>query len=218
MKRFIVCLFAIFFIISSFAQNTNIERLEPPFWWSGMQNKTVQILVYANNISEYNVDIKSDKVELLKVNNADSPNYLFLDLSINDNSEFEFDIVFSKKRRKKIIYKYKIYQKSTTPQGFSSKDMIYLLMPDRFANGDVSNDALPDMLEKPAYDKPNGRHGGDLQGIIKHIDYFYELGVTTLWLNPVLENNMDKGAYHGYAITELYKMLFIIIAVVFIGG
>ncbi|MEA3451888.1 MAG: glycoside hydrolase family 13 protein, partial [Bacteroidota bacterium] len=206
MKRVILFFFINFIILTTFAQNNNLERVEPPFWWSGMKDNTVQLLVYGENISEYLVNINSDKVDLLKVNKADSPNYLFLDLSINDNSTFEFDIIFKKKGEKKIKYKYNIYQKSATPKGYSSKDLIYLLMPDRFANGDVKNDSQPEMLEKVNRKNKDGRHGGDIQGVIDNIDYFKDLGITTLWLNPVLENNMPDYSYHGYAITDFYKV------------
>ncbi|HOI32959.1 MAG TPA: alpha-amylase family glycosyl hydrolase, partial [Bacteroidales bacterium] len=91
-------------------------------------------------------------------------------------------------------------------QGFTSSDAIYLLMPDRFANGDPDNDDMPGMLEKADRKNPNGRHGGDLEGIIQHLAYFTELGVTALWLNPVLENNMPSNSYHGYAITDFYQI------------
>jgi len=204
--RFKIFVFINFLVLSGFAQKINLERVEPPFWWSGMQENTVQLLVYGENISLTNVEINSDKVKLLKINKAESPNYLFLDLQINSNDKFSFNIIFEKKNKKIAVYTYEIMQKSVVPNGYSSKDLVYLLMPDRFSNGDETNDSRPELYEKANRNIPTSRHGGDIQGIINHLDYFPDLGVTTLWLNPVMENNSHTYSYHGYAITDFYKV------------
>ncbi len=206
MRRILLFLLMNIFVLNIFSQQINLQKIEPPSWWSEMQDDTVQLLVYGKNISLTHVYIRSKKVELIKIHKAESPDYLFLDLSIIGKDEFNFDIVFKYKHKRIARYIYKIKKKTVVPGGYSSKDLIYLLMPDRFANGNESNDSEPDMLEKVDRQKPNGRHGGDIEGIIEHLDYIYNLGATTLWLNPVMENNMKSGAYHGYAITNYYKV------------
>jgi glycosidase len=177
-----------------------------------MNYNKIQLMVYGENISLTDVSIHSESVILKKINKTDNPNYLFLDIEIQSNAlPGSFDIIFIL-GKKKIAYTYELKLKSDKKRGFSSADLIYLLMPDRFANGNPENDLpsfensenLP-MLEKPDRNNPNGRHGGDIQGVVNHLDYLQNLGVTTLWLNPTLENNNPQYSYHGYAITDFYK-------------
>ena len=197
---------------SILAQKISLKHVEPPNWWVGMKHQTVQLLVYGENISLTDISVVSDKVKLQKVHKIENPNYLFLDIEVLPNAKpGSFDIVFSKGLTI-IKHKYELKEKSSRIRGFSSADLIYLLMPDRFANGNPKNDfpsfsnleSLP-ILEKSDRNDPNGRHGGDIQGVIEHLDYIKELGVTTLWLNPTLENNNPAYSYHGYAITDFYK-------------
>jgi len=110
--------------------------------------------------------------------------------------------------KKKFMYPYEIRAKSNRSQltPVSAADVVYLIMPDRFSNGDVRNDTLPGFYQGTHRDRPHGRHGGDLKGIGDHLNYLQELGITTLWLNPVLENNQKRESYHGYAITDLYRV------------
>ncbi len=204
-KQFIIL--AIVIISSSlFAQNIELKRVEPANWWVGMENPNLQLLISGENISLTDVIIKSDKVELVKINKVENPNYLFLDLKINKNATAgEFEILFKKGRKTKGKYSYTLNQKTKRQRGFSSADVIYLLMPDRFANGNPENDSHKDMLEKANRENHDGRHGGDIQGVIDNLDYIKELGMTAVWLNPTIENNNKDYSYHGYGITDFYK-------------
>lgn len=170
-----------------------------------MQQKTFQILIHGDKIAQSKVKINSDKVKLLKVNKVENKNYLFLDVEVQENATAgTFDIIFT---NGKILtkYPYELKEKSNRKRGFSSEDLIYLIMPDRFANGNPKNDNSKEILEKANREDPNGRHGGDIQGVINHLDYIQNLGATALWLNPTIENNNPKYSYHGYAITNYYK-------------
>lgn len=196
---------------SAFAQKkTEQINIEPPFWWIGMQNTKLQLMVRGKNIGETRVQLKAEGVKLERVSAVENPNYLFLDLSVSESAKagfFEISFLKSGKVIHTVNYELKVRkQGSALRQGFTSADAIYLLMPDRFANGDPANDNIPGMLENADRKNPDGRHGGDLEGIIQHLDYFNELGVTALWLNPVLENNMPANSYHGYAITDFYQV------------
>jgi len=192
------------------AKKTEVNRIDPPDWWVGMNNPSLQLMVYGENISETNPILNYDGVELKEVIKLESANYLFLNLVISpDARPGNFEIQFY--RGKKIVdsYTYTLKSRNNDPQlhkGFDNSDVIYLLMPDRFANGVRENDDVEGMLEKANRKKPLGRHGGDIKGIINHLDYLEKLGVTALWINPLLENNMPEQSYHGYAITDYYKV------------
>ncbi len=186
------------------------EKLEPPFWWVGMKNPKLQLLVYAEKVAATTPVINYPGVELLKVNKVENRNYLFLDLNISEKAQAgKFKIQFNKSGKTVYEYNYELLNRSPNSsqrQGFSSADVIYLLFPDRFANGDTVNDSMKNMLEKACRSNPNGRHGGDIKGISEHLNYIKDLGFTTVWLNPLLENNMSAFSYHGYAITDFYKV------------
>ena len=187
------------------------HRVEPPFWWIGMKNSSLQILLYNNsiNISDYTVSINYKGVALKGSRKVANPHYLFLRLEIAPECKPGKIPIQFVDGRKKFTYSYELKSKDPSNsgrQGFNSSDVVYLIMPDRFANGDVKNDSIPDMLEGAHRDKPEARHGGDLKGISDHLDYIKDLGVTTIWLNPVLENNQPYSSYHGYAITDLYRI------------
>jgi len=197
-------------ITTIFAQNINLQRVEPPNWWTGMNNRHLQLMIYGKNISKTDVVINSEKATLKVVSKVQNPNYLFLDINIKKNATpGKFDILFNIKGKTKARYTYQLAQKPNRKRGFSQSDLIYLLMPDRFANGNPSNDfpsfEYLESLEKPDRNNPDGRHGGDIQGVINHLDYIKNLGITALWLNPTLENNNPSFSYHGYAITDFYK-------------
>ena len=210
------------------AQTPYVDRINPTHWYIGMKNPKLQLLVYGKSINDCEVKINYQGVTLDKVNKVENPNYLFLDLTISpDTKAGQMNIELSKtvkiqKGKKKVIDQiikitqpYQLKVREAKPQIIDSKDFVYLILPDRFSNGDPTNDKFSDMAD-PESDRKNPylRHGGDLLGIQNHLDYFTELGVTTLWLNPVLENNQPqtneggvmRSAYHGYGFTDHYNI------------
>ena len=194
----------ILLLICSISYSQQIERIEPPFWWEGFKNTSLQLLVYGENISNLDFNIKSNIVELVSIEKAENPNYIFLNLEVNDKGRSgDFNIDYGGNSIKYNIHKKEL--NSDMHIGFNTSDVLCLITPDRFINGDYSNDNHPDMLEK-ASRGPWGRHGGDLKGINDNLNYLIDLGYTAIWLNPILENNMVKSSYHGYSTTDYYKV------------
>ncbi len=191
--------------------NSKLERVEPLNWWIGLKDNTLQLLVKEDNIGKATVDVSYTGVTIEKVNKADSPNYLFIDLSIAENTKAgKFDIVFKFEDGSEKMHTYELMDKAKPSEdyiGFNSSDAILLITPDRFANGDESNDIV-EGLNETKIDRTDdyARHGGDLRGIIDHLDYISDLGYTAVWPTPVLMNDMYRGSYHGYAITDYHKV------------
>ena len=182
---------------------------EPAFWWSGMKNPELQLMVYGENIASFRPSVSYPGVKLKSSVALESPNYLLVYLDVENAQPGTFDITFTKdKKQIKMPYELKARKKDACKiKGFDSSDVLYLIMPDRFANGDPSNDNLVMKTTcKTDSNDPSARHGGDLAGIEKHLDYIEDLGVTAIWLNPVLENDMQGGSYHGYATTNYYRV------------
>ncbi|WP_106795027.1 glycoside hydrolase family 13 protein [Aquimarina sp. Aq78] len=208
LRTFIICLF-LFVSIQLNAQNVTLNRVEPPNWWIGMENAELQLLVYGENISITKPIIKYEGVTINSITKLESANYLFINLTIDKTTkEGVFNIVFNSDGGEKLVYDYELKQKNNRnnlSQTIDASDVMYLITPDRFANGNPENDSTEDTLEKVNRSNQDGRHGGDLQGIINYLDYIQELGVTTLWLNPFLENDQPKYSYHGYGISDFYK-------------
>jgi glycosidase len=197
--------------INSFGQTAKLERVEPMSWWVGMHNPKLQLLVHGNQIAANEVQLSYPGVTLVKVNKVENPNYLFLDLEIaSDTKPGKFAINFLQKGKKNLTYSYELQSRDHSAgriQGVTSKDLVYLLMPDRFSNGDAANDVVKGLQEtKLNRDSMYFRHGGDIQGVINHLDYLKELGVTTVWMTPEIENDMTQASYHGYAATDNYKI------------
>ena len=191
------------------ATKQQVTRVEPLSWWVGMKTD-LQLLVQGENISEYSVTVEGGKgVEVEKVNKAESPNYLFVDVNVAANAQpGTYYIVFSKDGES-FKYPYEIAAReagSAERHSFTTADMIYLIMPDRFANGDPSNDSTDDTVENANRANGSGRHGGDIQGVIDHLDYISELGATYIWTTPFLEDNDPQGSYHGYAASDYYHI------------
>jgi len=190
-------------------QDITLQKVDPPFWWKGFKNPNLQVMVHGTGIGKTTVSIRCPGVELVKVHKVDNPNYLFLDLKILPASRpGNFAINFVYQGKTVVTYSYQLIDRvknSANRKGFDASDAIYLLMPDRFSNGDPANDNVEGMLEKADRSNPNGRHGGDFTGISNHLDYLKNLGITAIWLNPVLENNQDLYSYHGYSTTDYYK-------------
>ena len=188
---------------------SRVERVEPLSWWTGMKTP-LQLLVRGENISSCNVRMEGGKgVSASAVHKADSPNYLFVDVEISQNAApGTYWIVFDN-GSEIFKYPYEIAARcegSAERKSFTTGDMIYLIMPDRFANGDPSNDATEDTAEKPARDEFFGRHGGDIQGIMDHLGYIADLGATAIWNTPLLLDNEPEGSYHGYACADYYHI------------
>ena len=190
---------------------SQIERVEPPNWWVGFEDNSLQLLVKGNGISSMEAGISYPGITLEKVHKADSPNYLFLDLRLSETTRpGNFDIIFKAKGKKTLKYSYTLKARGKDAEsyrGFDSSDVIYLITPDRFANGDPDNDVVKGMREM-RIDRSDdyARHGGDIAGIIRHLDYIDEMGFTAIWPCPLLTNDMPKDSYHGYAITDLYQI------------
>ncbi|MGE0088243.1 MAG: glycoside hydrolase family 13 protein [Bacteroidales bacterium] len=202
-----ILLIFVFVSVDLFSQV--IKRVEPPFWFAGMKEKSLQIMIYGENVAV--LDVACDIQGLITgFSKIDNPNYLFIDLIIPDNLNKNFiklDFYKNKEKVESLNYEIKPRNKdSNQHKGFSTSDVIYLLMPDRFSNGDVTNDDSEKMLEKANRTNPDGRHGGDIQGIINHLDYIRDFGATTIWITPLLENNQPKYTYHGYAISNYYQV------------
>jgi neopullulanase len=191
------------------AQTPDIQRIEPPFWWVGMKNPELQLMVHGKDLAQASVSVSYPGVRLAETVRTDNPNYLFITLHLAPGAKPGLvPLVFGQGKQARTV-NYEVRAKSAAQgriQGFDQSDLIYLLMPDRFANGDPTNDQVAGMLEKPDRKAPFGRHGGDLQGVINQLDYLKDLGTTALWLNPVLENDMPASSYHGYAITDFYRV------------
>ncbi|MBD3890237.1 glycoside hydrolase family 13 protein [Olleya marilimosa] len=189
----------------------DIERIEPPHWWTGFNNTQVQLLVKHPNISEATPSINYAGVSIEKVHKADSPNYLFLDLNISESAKAgQFNIHFKFNEEKELVQTYELkarLKEASDYQGFDSTDAIYLITPDRFVNGDTSNDIKEGLKEKTINRKDDyARHGGDLRGIIQHLDYIEAMGFTQIWPCPLLTNDMERASYHGYAMTDFYQV------------
>lgn len=203
-----MALFAIFGLQHSVSA-TVVKKVAPTFWWAGMKNPQLQVLLYGDNISSSDVSISSKDILLKDVVKQENPNYLLLYMDLAEAAPQTFNIIL-KNGKKQTVVPYEIKQRRTNAaavEGFNSGDVLYLIMPDRFANGNPSNDIVPGMLEARV-DRTDqyARHGGDLKGIENHLDYISDLGVTAIWLNPIQENDMKEGSYHGYAITDYYQV------------
>ena len=180
--------------------------MEPLCWWTGM-NTPLQLMAHADGIGSCDVRIEGNKaVKVKAVHKADSPNYLFIDVEISASAKpGTVDVVFSREGREVARQAYPIYSRvkdSRNRESFTTADMIYLIMPDRFANGDPTNDSSPLCAEQPNRGDSFGRHGGDLQGIIDHLDYLDQLGVTAIWCTPLTFDNERHASFHGYAASD----------------
>ena len=208
MKKSLLILFTTLLWLTAPAQQP--ERVEPPFWWAGMKSADLQLMVHGEKIASADVKISYPGVEVVSVTKVENPNYLFVDLKLAKNVQpGKFEILFSTAGRVIGKYQYELKQReisSAERSGFDGSDVIYLVTPDRFVNGNPGNDQVAGMKEKPNRADKDGRHGGDISGIINSLDYLQKMGFTDVWLNPVLENNMTQVSYHGYSTTDFYKV------------
>ncbi|TYP97822.1 glycosidase [Sphingobacterium allocomposti] len=209
LKRILISACLIVWI--AFAQGQSIQRAEPLHWWVGMHNPELQIILYGTDIGDCEVKLPKAGMELKRVHRVENKNYLFLDVAIQGDAQAGiYPIELYKGGRKVLSRDYILKDRDRSlvkAQGVNAADLIYLIMPDRFANGDPSNDSVKGMRETAVNrDSMYYRHGGDIQGIINNLDYLEDLGVTALWMTPVLTNDMPKASYHGYANTENYQI------------
>ena len=192
------------------SETYRIDHLEPPFWWAGMAENKLQLMVHGKNISDLVPEFFHPGIEINQVHRLSNPNYLFIDLFLSEEAmPGEFEIIFNKEGQSKTKYNYTLLKResdSADRKGFSPADVIYLITPDRYANGDPGNDSSSQLKEKQNRLKKGGRHGGDIQGIIDHLDYISDMGFTQIWLNPVLENDQHTYSYHGYSTTDYYNI------------
>jgi glycosidase len=184
-----------------------VHRIDPPSWWEGMASDTLELLVYGSDLSKVKSVTSEEKgIEILSWERTANDGYIYLSIALSEKSAGEYTFDFG--RGKKAKAKWKVLPKpSFKPRSHTASDVMYLISPDRFANGDLENDAFSDMNETALNrNEPFGRHGGDIQGIINQLDYISNLGVTSVWSCPLLENDMKEESYHGYAITDHYEI------------
>ena len=185
------------------------EKVEPPFWWAGMHNPELQVMFYGKNIAQYTPSV-SNGVVINNVVKTENPNYVFVTIDTKHLPAQQLTFSFKDSKNKvAFTQKYELKSRkegSATRQSYTSKDAVYLIMPDRFANGNPDNDNAKGTAEKVKRDNPNGRHGGDIEGIIKNLDYIQQLGATAVWNTPLCVDNHERGSYHGYAQTDVYNI------------
>lgn len=211
MRKYFFFVFLSIFSCFSWESVAQIKHVEPLHWWVGLKNPKLQLLVHGDKIAELTPVIDYSGVRITKVHRADSPNYLFLDLVISPLAKpGKMNIYF--KDHEKIVHNFPYSllareKPSSAFKGFDASDAIYLITPDRFANGNLDNDVIEGMREaKIDRNFEGGRHGGDIRGIINHLDYIKNMGFTAIWPTPMLENNMAVYSYHGYSITNHYQV------------
>ncbi len=197
-------LFSLLVSVSAFAQ---VDRVEPPFWWSDMTHNEVQIMFYGKNIAQNEVTV-SNGIVIKGIQKTENPNYVFVTID-TQNSPAQ-DLVFTFKNGKKSFtqnYALKSRKENSRfRKSFNSSDLIYLIMSDRFANGNPNNDNNNKLTEKANRSNKDGRHGGDIEGIIKNLDYIQSLGATAVWPTPLCEDNDERGSYHTYGQSDVYKI------------
>ncbi len=187
------------------AQNLRVDKIEPPNWWEGMKHNKIQLMIYGEGFN--NVEIESEGIKIDKIHEVENPNYIFLDVDLSSAKGGEYELKFSNGKVSASI-NFPIYERIVSPtihQGFSNEDVIYLIMPDRFVNGNISNDFIEGYIDTFQNQYTQARHGGDIAGVTSKLDYLKDLGISTIWLTPVVENNTFR-SYHGYSATDFYKV------------
>ncbi len=210
MKLLIALCFGLMSSLGAQAREVTIQHLEPASWWVGMRHSRVELMVHGEGINRLTPRLARAGVDIADVQKVANPNYLFVTLDIAATAEpGTFDIAFLDGERVAVRHPYRLDARapnSAARKGFDASDAILLIVPDRFANGDPGNDSVAGMIEPAHRAAPNGRHGGDIAGVARHLDYIAGMGFTQLWPTPLLENNQPQYSYHGYAITDLYRI------------
>lgn len=188
-----------------------VDRVEPPFWWTGMVNPRLQLMVHGEQIAGSVARTDHEGIQVVATTSLESSNYIFIDLELLPGAEpgrFTIDLIREKKQFASFEYELRARETgSADREGFNNSDVIYLVMPDRWANGDPGNDVVTGLREQ-RLDRTDrlARHGGDLKGLVDHLDYMEKMGFSALWLNPVLMNDMERSSYHGYSTTDYYMV------------
>ncbi len=186
-----------------------VQRVEPPHWYVQMPEAAVQLLLYGDGLSAWEVDLTHPGVTITATDRVSNPNYLFVTLHIDSAAApVTLELTLTNGNRQvSLPYRLEARQSDNRAAGISQEDVLYLIYPDRFVNGDTTNDVQIGMLDSTCNRSSlTDRHGGDLQGILQSLDYLQQLGVTALWLNPVFTNDQPRTSYHGYNATDLYAV------------
>lgn len=210
MKKVLVSFLVLLIPLAAQAKEFDIKNVEPLNWWVGMHHPELQLMVHGENLAGLTPSTHYTGVDVVNTETTDNKNYLFINLRIAESAKpgmVQIDLADKGKVVAHISYKLEARAKnSATRQGFSTGDAIYLIVPDRFANGTTANDSRPDVLEKVNRSISGGRHGGDIKGMQDHLDYIANMGFTMIWPTPLTENNMKDYSYHGYSATNHYKI------------
>ncbi|MEM9821465.1 MAG: alpha-amylase family glycosyl hydrolase, partial [Bacteroidota bacterium] len=203
-------LFFALFLFPIFLYAQSIQRVDPPNWWIDMEHQQIQLLVYGPEVGDLRVELDYPGVHLQATTQMPNRNYLFLDINITEKAK-PGDLRLQFYQGDQLVQNHAFPLLSRDPvrsniQGFDAADAIYLITPDRFVNGDAQNDQVADLQEKNDRSLKGGRHGGDISGIRKSLDYIKDMGFTAVWLNPLLENDMETYSYHGYSTTDFYRV------------
>lgn len=185
-----------------------IHKVEPPNWWIGLKTDTVQLMVYGSDLSGVEAGFDKRGLTAVRVHESGNSSYCFVDVYIPPDARARSYSLVLTKEKWVAEFPFPLLQRDSVAgkhQGFGPEDVIYLITPDRFANGDPENDSVPGLSEQVDRSQPYGRHGGDIQGMIDRLGYLRDLGVTAIWPNPLVENR-GKTSYHGYAATDLYRI------------
>lgn len=210
-KTLALAAFGLAMMLDARGQDYAIRHLEPASWWTGMKNPHLQLLVHGEHIAELTPSLEHEGVRIAKVVRVENPNYLFIDLDIGAKARpGQFTLRFARNGKEVLRHPYRLEARapgSAQRKGFGAGDAIYLLVPDRFANGDPGNDSVATLTaEKTDRSNHDGRHGGDIRGIRDHLDYIAGMGFTMLWPAPLLENDVPMYSYAGYSITDFYRV------------
>jgi glycosidase len=208
MKKILLSSFVILSFTILSQKNANpLAHVEPPFWWEDMNHHELEIMFHGKDIANFQVEIPH--ITILGITKTENPNFVFVTIETKGVKAGTYDVHFKSKNKTVFTQKYELKarkENSKYRKSFTSADVMYLIMPDRFANGDPSNDSHPSTIEKVNRNFDGGRHGGDIQGIINNLDYIKDLGATSLWPTPMLEDNDSTYSYHTYGQSDVYKI------------
>ena len=208
MKQTLLSLLVLFNCLSVFAASRRGEvQVQPAFWWSGMEEQTLQVMLHGPGVGQSEVNVAAPGIAIDSIHRPANTNYLFIYLNLHGAAPQKFDIELRQGRRvQRVAYELRQRDHSVKAQGFDASDVLYLLMPDRFVNGNKDNDVVKGLREQTSGQEPDARHGGDLAGMTLALDYLADLGVTAVWPTPLQVNDMPSHSYHGYAITDYYQI------------